>query len=486
VSNIHLVENHDQAYGIWKAAGVQDRILVHIDAHHDMWWCSHPRNLTIANFISQALSDRFVRSTFWVVPDESLRTTANRLEVVRQLKSVARGYPSKGKIRQEDKYIIAELLGKSVTVCTLDSLPPQKEPVLLDIDTDFLVIPRVSNFGYGDDDSLPWCWPSTLLNAIHRLALNSDLVTIAYSVNGGYTPLQWKYLGDELALRLRDCAPESELRGLELLRRASCASAHGDLALAEEILQDAKLQLPSSVAPKYHLARLLARLGRTDEAKHQYRQALLVDQTYETPYSSFGLVYYLAGHMNKAEESYRLALTLNPADASALMGLGRVEMSRAKWKEAERLFRRSLNLDAVSIDAIRNLAEVLSNTGRRKEAIPLLEQSLALALRGGNPLGGAITSIPDPRSIIDIAHWKTHARLARLHEDVGNVARAVAGYSMALKAGQLDIALSTRLLLLQVRQHNWAGACRTSGAVATRLCRQLGKYVRRFVRRFLL
>lgn len=34
-----------------------------------------------------------------------------------------------------------------------------------------------------------------------------DLATIAYSVEGGYTPIQWKYVGDELAARLRQSGP---------------------------------------------------------------------------------------------------------------------------------------------------------------------------------------------------------------------------------------------------------------------------------------
>src|SRR5690348_10725510 len=78
LSNVHLIENHDEAYAIWRNAGVKDRILIHVDAHHDMWWCESPDLLSIANFVSQALRDNMVRAVCWVVPDQSLATPQNR------------------------------------------------------------------------------------------------------------------------------------------------------------------------------------------------------------------------------------------------------------------------------------------------------------------------------------------------------------------------------------------------------------------------
>src|SRR5438445_266451 len=48
------MENHDQAFYVWRDAGVRQRTLVHIDAHPDMWWFDKgPR--TIGNFICTPL-----------------------------------------------------------------------------------------------------------------------------------------------------------------------------------------------------------------------------------------------------------------------------------------------------------------------------------------------------------------------------------------------------------------------------------------------
>ena len=61
VEQVHLMENHDRSYFLWRDAAFKNRILVHIDAHHDMWWIDDNRSLTIANFICVALRERIVR-----------------------------------------------------------------------------------------------------------------------------------------------------------------------------------------------------------------------------------------------------------------------------------------------------------------------------------------------------------------------------------------------------------------------------------------
>jgi tetratricopeptide (TPR) repeat protein len=460
VSKIHLIENHDAAYVIWRDAGVKDRILIHVDSHHDMWWCESPELLNIANFVSQALRDKMVRAVFWVVPDQSLATPQYRSVIARQLRNLSKDYPNEtGGIRQEKRHILATALGKQITVCSLASLPRFEESVLLDIDIDFMVIRRVTNSAFSDNDTLPWCWPNNLLLRLQKASVYSDLITIAYSVEGGYTPLQWKYLGDELALRLRNrFADFDSLRGMECIGEAACAAASGDLAVAEASLTEAMERLPCSAAPSYHLAYLYGKMGRKEEGMALYQQALSIDKTYQTSYSSFGLVHYWGGRLDEAEDAYRQTLDLNPTDASALMGLGRVEMRRRKWEDAEHLLRRSLELDPNGIDACRALAVVLTKTKRPFEAIEYWEKSLRLALHGRSPLDGGITSNSKPRHILDKAHGEAYARLAQLYEQTGDTSRAIAGYSVALKAGYLGIGPSLRLMWLQLRHGQWKNA----------------------------
>ena len=58
------MENHDEAYYAWRDAGVKQKVLIHIDAHHDMWFIRKDSHITIANFICKALEDDIVREVF--------------------------------------------------------------------------------------------------------------------------------------------------------------------------------------------------------------------------------------------------------------------------------------------------------------------------------------------------------------------------------------------------------------------------------------
>ena len=204
VEQVHLMENHDRSYLLWHDAAFKNRILVHIDAHHDMWWIDDNRSLTIANFISVALRERIVREVYWVVPDGTWENSAGRKALGGHLKAILTSYPrGSADTRWEYHRVRTSVLGCPLVVCSLDTLPAFSEDVLLDIDTDYLAIPRVSYRTQDVLDPVPWRSPEELTEILRSRSLSTDFVTIAYSVEGGYTPLAWKYLGDELATRLR-------------------------------------------------------------------------------------------------------------------------------------------------------------------------------------------------------------------------------------------------------------------------------------------
>jgi hypothetical protein len=48
--SIQLMENHDEAYRVWRRAGVRDRVLVHIDAHDDVVWAADEASINIASY----------------------------------------------------------------------------------------------------------------------------------------------------------------------------------------------------------------------------------------------------------------------------------------------------------------------------------------------------------------------------------------------------------------------------------------------------
>jgi tetratricopeptide (TPR) repeat protein len=463
-----VMENHDAAYAAWREAGVRQRILIHLDAHHDMWWVGDGTPITIANFICPALKEGMVREIFWVVPDGAWETPGARRPILRHLRALVKGAPeSSRRLRIDDREATAVLLGKPLHVLPLRHVRHIEENVLLDIDVDYLVIPRVSHGDSALQVPVPWCWPDGLLTRLADLHLRSDLVTIAYSVEGGYTPLKWKYLGDEVALRLRGPgAEESAVRGMSLMREGALAACRGEVAAAEACHQQAKTLLPDSAAPCYHLAHLYWEAGREDAARDLYRQALARDPSYRTAYNSAGVGYFEDGRLAEAREEHQRMLALDPRDAYAHLGLGQIAARLMRWGEAEASLRTALALDGTLPDAWRALATVLAGQKRYQEAIHAYQQSLKLVLRGHKPLTDYI--ITDPRSdlVIDPHHGAIHVELARLYEATGALTQAITAYRFGIAGGEGGVLNRARLVRLYLTRKQWRQAAQETWQAA--------------------
>ena len=261
-TGIFLMENHDEAYRVWREAGVREKILVHIDAHDDLVWNPDRAPIDIANFICPALKEGMVREVFWVVPDQTWEDTGSRKPLVRRLHKILAKYPGKPHPLKVGRDLIAgAVLGRPLRVCTLQSLPLITEKVFLDIDVDYMVISKAC---HSSDQyrGLPWCWPDALAAGLKARGIQAELVTIAYSVEGGYTPLKWKYLGDELARRLEGVQGHDPfLRGMALLREGAQAEAGGNLPQAAQTYLQAREFLPDYPALDFFLASAYAIWG---------------------------------------------------------------------------------------------------------------------------------------------------------------------------------------------------------------------------------
>jgi tetratricopeptide (TPR) repeat protein len=454
-----LVENHDQALQHWRAQGVRQRILVHLDAHHDLWWTPEGSPVDIGNFICRALQEGQLREIFWIVPDPTWESARSRRAVFRHLRKLAAKYPAPAApVRRAGDQVCTELLGRPVRVCPLRSLPALREPVVLDIDVDFLLIPRVAYRVWDAHAALPWCWPGDVVARLQEGGLEAEMVTISYSVQGGYTPLQWKYLGEELASRLGNSPPGPDtLAGMESMREAALAAQRGDWGAAQPAYEAAARQLPGSAAPWYHLARLCLERGRPAEARRHYQESLRRDPSYRTPYNGGGLWNLWSRRFRDAEQEFLKTLELDAEDAYAHYGLGRLAARKRRWAEAEVCYRRSLRSNSHLVDAHRGLAAALEKQGRGEEAIRSYVRSLELALTGHRPLGAPIITSPEERRLGDPGHWFTHARLARLYQGQGDWAKALHGYRLALGGGYNSALVRARLARLHLRLRNWRG-----------------------------
>lgn len=455
---VHCVENHDEAYSLWRERGFRNRVLVHIDAHHDMWWTSESNSLTIANFICPALQERIVRELYWVVPDATWNTKEGRAALRTHVRMIQRGYPENARsLEEEDARIRTTVLGCPFVICSLDSLPELPDHVLLDIDTDYLVIPTVS-YGNGDHHAdLPWRWPQDLHERLQARQVKSEFVTIAYSVEGGHTPLRWKYLGDEIAIRLRAWENDRDaLRPYEVMRKAVFAAHSGDNARAVTLLRSIGDAIGS--APYFHLAVLTAADGDINTGRACYQRALAFDRSYRIVCQPDVSTFRATASTRAIDRDARVALLLDPANASAHVTLGWTAVRCHNWQGAENHARAALEHDAELIDAHRLLGQVLEEKGQLRDAIEVFERSLTLALAGHCPLNGIITSDHRAQRLLDRDHARTHAHLADLYARSGNHKGAIVALRMAIAGGIDGAAIRFRLAVLYLRWRRWKQA----------------------------
>jgi len=292
-------------------------------------------------------------------------------------------------------------------------------------------------------------------------------------VEGGYTPLQWRYLGDELAERLQ--RSPTGLTWADAMRRAAEAVGRGDLTSAEVAYREAQSLRPTSAAPWFHLAHLYAATGRLDRGAECLNKAYDTESVYRTPFNNSGLWYLDAHRYAQARAAFNRILELDSRDAAAHLGLGLVAIRQREWSTAESSLRTAVQLDERSVDAHRALGRVLAHRKDYPAAIAAYERSLKLALIGQRAItdGASLGMVDDGRTPSDSAHASIHAKLAWLHAADGATTKAIAGYRMAIAMG-FDTADAWRSLAgLYLHSRRWRDATHAllrSGKRAPREC----------------
>ena len=188
---ILLMEDHREAYFSWKERALTGGTCVHVDAHLDVCDRRVPGysgvrpEINCGNYLLFALNEDIVSKLVWVVPPH-LKGELSLLDWAREelqawVHLTVSEYNS---LETQNRYVRGTLLGKPFIICESTNLPPLEGPVFLDIDADYYLTL---------DDSV---WQSPLELKSDLKNLRPTVITIAYSVQGGFTPLHRRYLGD--------------------------------------------------------------------------------------------------------------------------------------------------------------------------------------------------------------------------------------------------------------------------------------------------
>lgn len=379
---VWLLENHDEALYVWKKQKIKECILIHIDAHHDLYgsWnikkkkgCSIPIN--IGNYLFEAIDKKIVRKIIWVVPDQTFFDTEGINKTLKKLMTIdgADGFNV-----SESNILSGKVNGIELIVCTLTNIPITNDKVLLDIDIDFLLIKDSNNLRSGNFEKKPWISPNELIEKINKLDLELELTTIAYSVNGGYTPLHWKHLG----LEIKKLIDGEDVQWTQNLVRAAeyVDATFYEMALEECIL--AENIAPNEAAIQYFFCRINIGLGNYTNAREHFKKAVKLDKTYKTPFGVSGWALLDFNELEKANLSFVYSLKMNPMEPYYLLGLGIYHLRKKNLDYAEFILKKALRSDPTIIECYRELGDLYIMKNMHKEGIKMYKKSMHLVDMG--------------------------------------------------------------------------------------------------------
>jgi tetratricopeptide (TPR) repeat protein len=188
----HLMEDHRDALFVWRKLGVQAATCVHVDAHLDtceLWLPNlmpgeQSAEINCGNYLLHALREGIVGQLYWVLPPhlhqgpltlEWVMEELQRWLYVRCSDVVA--------LRWEKGRIIGSIEGHPLTICASHQLPKDLGKVLLDLDIDYFI------------DGKDQIWQSPFELHQDLSTLEPQCTTVAFSVDGGFTPLSRRFLG---------------------------------------------------------------------------------------------------------------------------------------------------------------------------------------------------------------------------------------------------------------------------------------------------
>lgn len=339
MNKVFLIEDHDEALRVWRENKIKGFDLVHIDAHIDFGLhrarpletvfkeaptfkelkrglefslafsqleSDFNKQTNIGNYIFPAMQEGIVKNFYWVIPGGLKEFKDASKIITRLLRSFSkndslRGYSKNNPLgfNQNKGIVSTGLFGRKFIICILEKLPPLKQNVLLDIDTDFLVIDSVLN---ADNTTKigkrePWILPQDLVRLVKRKVKRPRIITIAYSVNGGYTPIKYKHLADEIAFLY---------------------SPHKfKIRFKQNLI----------VARYYSVFNLLGK-------NSYYKKAVKINPAYRVLDNSYGPLYLAIRRYKDAKREFLKILEADPNNPASLMGLGSIALARRDNRNA--------------------------------------------------------------------------------------------------------------------------------------------------------
>ncbi|MBI3926937.1 MAG: tetratricopeptide repeat protein [Armatimonadetes bacterium] len=382
-----LMDDHSEAYLEWKQAGLRGLTCIHVDAHLDvsdtglgarelseMASCRSASELErfrsseflpwgglhCGNYLYPSLYEGIVDHLVWVVPPHLVRGDSllgwTRGELQNWMNLTAGEFRS---LRESQGRVEGSVKGRHFTLCTADRLPElPADGVLVDIDIDYFL----------DPDDHVWQTPWELKQRLGSVSVRA--LTVARSVNGGYTPLEHRYLGDVTLAVFRDGAEEQRALVERLLRADRARVEDPDVYSREEWPEG-----PGWLAPTLCIKRAAA--GKEEPGSENHALAARLDPDYRLHALNVGAALFRKKRYQEANRWLERS-EQEMALCTYLRGL-------ARFKQEDHLGATALWRPLLSSGGLRPLersyvsfmlAKSLSVLKRTAESLPLFEAAL--------------------------------------------------------------------------------------------------------------
>jgi len=370
---IKTVEDHHEAYYFWRGLGMRNAVLLHFDAHIDLELdppiesvmtadtkeglkrrfetylrfkerCRGERDpIDPGNYIYSAMRDGIVSDFYWIIPGdrgELDRSLEKVKDILRRISS--RGASPAGEAAYSGGILTTKIYNRDLVVTTIEDLPRGIDNALIDIDTDYLTTDTIrrSDPRTCIGKRIPWLWPDRFVAELGRKRIEPLCVTVSYSVNGGYTPIIYKFLGDEVSALLNDAkspfvdALSERSRAVQAFHKEDFSGSINILLglakKADGIKMDRSLNEKFMAHIHFLLFRCYAELGSRAEAKRHYRSSVALDGTYGARDNNYGPLYLgTEGRLGDAEREFRMILASDRGNPHALSGTAKVWLRKA-------------------------------------------------------------------------------------------------------------------------------------------------------------
>jgi len=376
-----VFDDHKESLAAWESWGIEGAVCFHVDAHLDVMEEGIDRSgrghVHCANFLYPALCRNIVHTLVWVLPEHLLpskkRLSATRTLLTHWVDPLLEEYLA---LKETDGVVAGRLFGKDLIICTSRELEglniPSHRPVILDIDVDYFV--RL------EDDKV-WQTPAEL----HKLleAFSFQALTVATSVEGGYTPVWEQYLGhlclkpdeEEQVRPLLQSGPTGEQ--LEQVRDSGPSWAQAAALCKLGCWEEAQ-----EIDPAYQQTPLL-RAARLFEQK-RYEAALeCADTVGETDRSLDKLRFFLCFFTGRKERAESIFSTMEwlqelpaPEHLKLLDVAGRLSLQLNQPQKAVERFQKACRLEPGSGVLQLALASALAEVEREGSAVQAVRRAI--------------------------------------------------------------------------------------------------------------